>query len=142
MTRMGVLLAAGTMAFAATACWADGPVDSAPAVTTGTSVIVETVDPAHAENGVIVETDVQCGSAGCAHRFLPSGECARKFWDWMTYCPQTCRRGCSTCTRTCAPTCVPPLYTYFQWYGGSNCGGACSHAPCGVATAVENQPVP
>jgi len=154
---MGALLMAGTMAFAGTTGWAAGPVESMPPAAPGTSVVVDSADPAHGGNGVVEETvDTDGGHAGwhgrvgrfmpsgaharnLACQLTPSGDCARRLWDWLTYCPQSCRSSCSTCTRTCAPTCQPPLYTYFMWYGGSNCGGACCAPSSGVA-AVEEQP--
>ena len=62
--------------------------------------------------------------------------CARRFWEWLTYYPQSCPRWCSHCGCTCAPTCVPPLYTYFLWHcHAAGCGGPVAHHAPAPATA-------
>jgi len=133
MTRLGVLLLAGCLAWAAAPCLADDAAQKAvPAPATGTAV-VESTAPAPSPAAEAVETaGPECEPpshlSGLAGRFMPTGECARRAWDWLTYRPESCPRCCSGCGRTCAPTCVPPLYTYFLWQcqaGTGGMGGQC-----------------
>jgi len=158
MTRIGILFLAGCLAWPAT-CWADDNVDRIVPVSASEPMPAETAGPAPGATETMDTAAVDCvpatqasGLLGGAGRFRPTGEFARRAWDWLTYFPQSCPRCCSGCGRTCAPTCVPPLYTYFLWHCDAGCGAAgcqassmhgADLAPARAATAGEqNVPPP
>jgi len=159
MTRMGVLLLAGSLAWAAAPCRADdvgerivpvaasepAAVDAAaPAPgTPAESDAPAPAAPAEAEAPAAPEGEANAhwrgGLVGWVGSLRPTGECARRAWDWLTYCPHSGPRWCTGCGRTSAPTCVPPLYTYFLWNNGAGCGGTGGHCEGVAGVAIVPQ---
>jgi hypothetical protein len=167
MSRIGIILLAGVLAWTAAPCRADETADSqsqeatpervaptpAPDSTPAQNGVGEAVPttPAalvadvHTDHGTVVSSE--CASDACCHGGLTGWisqhthgcQCARRFWDWLTYYPGSCPRWCSHCGCTVAPTCTPPLYTYFLWHCDAAHGGCCGanghHAPA-PTTAV------
>jgi hypothetical protein len=132
---MVALLLSASVALAGTTCRADdtSPAPVAPAPATGVVVLEETAPQGCGAAPAIACEAHEGGNHGLIGRLRPSGNCARKLVDWLTYCPGSCGH----CGRTCAPTCVPPLYTYFLWHCGAGCGGAgCGGPGCGAPAAV------
>ncbi len=163
MSRIGIVLLAGFIAWTAVPCRADETADSQeatpermtpvpstdktptpsaiPESTPSTAAAVPATD-AHPEVALpqgdcTAEAHGFGGLAGWISTHTHSCQCARKFWQWLTYYPQPCSVWCSHCGHKCAPTCVPPLYTYFMWHcQAAGCGGAVAHHAPVPTTAV------
>jgi hypothetical protein len=167
MSRIGIVLLAGVLAWTAAPCRADETADSQSQDPVPERVTpVPTPDTADAQPGgpqaastpAALAGDVQmdhgtpvsgdCSPDACCHGGLKGWisqrthgcQCARRFWDWLTFYPGSCPRWCSHCGCTVAPTCTPPLYTYFLWHCDAAHGGCCGanghHAPAAAAAVA------
>jgi hypothetical protein len=131
------LLALGLVLLGGSACWAGEigaaqlPMDTLPPAAAAVRAPVTTpapmaaTSPAPAVSSAPVHVGspcCDCGGAapccGCGHgpgHCHPDFPCARRFCDWLSYCPPKapCHFGCcGCCGHKCTPCCMPP-YMYF-----------------------------
>jgi hypothetical protein len=145
MSKSGIVLLAGYLAWAVAACRAGEPTERIIPVTASETVTVEAPAPEiHPEADLAATGSADCcpahgcgGLGGWLGEHMHGCSCARRAWEWLTYRPSHCPVWCSHCTHICAPTCTPPLYTYFLWHcQAGGCGGAMGHHAPAPSVAV------